>query len=155
MAFSMDSTFVDCTAASVLGCPADSHPASAMPFAQSALPSPLLPPLPPLFPNIAPTPNQPQAAKQLDLPMLQQLQAMAGAKVASLEGEACDANTSRGKRVRLVAWLARWCALERGGGGGDRAAADSFLPSTAAATTQPIPTQPLHLPPYHDPCRAR
>ena len=46
-----------------------------------------------------PSTTPPQAAKQLDLPMLQQLQPLVGASVASLEREACDANTSRGKKA--------------------------------------------------------
>lgn len=37
--------------------------------------------------------------------MLQQLAPMAGAKVAALEAEATNANTSRGKKVRGPEWV--------------------------------------------------
>ena len=50
-----------------------------------------------------------QASREVDLPMLQQLQPMVGARVRDLEAEACDANTSRGKRVSgLVHAPAPW-----------------------------------------------
>lgn len=51
------------------------------------------------FPLCAPATHPLQASKEVDLPMLQQLQPMAGARVRDLEAEASDNNTSRGKRV--------------------------------------------------------
>jgi hypothetical protein len=46
--------------------------------------------------------NVSEAARQLDLPMLQQLAPMAGAKVAALEAEATNANCSRGKKGKMI-----------------------------------------------------
>ena len=51
-----------------------------------------------------------QAAKTLDLPMLQQLQPMVSAAVRDIEAEANDGNTSRGKRVSrggAAGWMCR------------------------------------------------
>jgi hypothetical protein len=44
-----------------------------------------------------------QASREIDLPMLQQLAPLGGARVKDWAAEACDANVSRGKRVSAAA----------------------------------------------------
>jgi hypothetical protein len=71
------------------------------------------------LPLCAPATHPLQASKEVDLPMLQQLQPMAGARVRDLEAEASDNNTSRGKRVSsagevysaLNNWSSGMCSL--------------------------------------------